>query len=192
MMRGAPSRQTGTSAPTASAAGASRASSCARSFARASSRKAAAASAEPPPMPAATGNFFSSTKRPALSPPTRARSAAAALSTRLSAGAPQAAANGPAISSASGRPAPGERVGEVGESDQAFKLVIAVGAAAEHAQCQIDLGGCRFDQQSVGDRHRGASRRCRSSCRPWPARRFRPAGRPSAWPRSSAAPPDRA
>ena len=42
-----------------------------------------------------------------------------------------------------------ERVGEVGEGHQAFKLVIAVGAAAEHAQCQIDLGGSLFDQRRV-------------------------------------------
>ena len=40
-----------------------------------------------------------------------------------------------------------ERVGKIGESYQTFQIVIAVGAAAEHAQCQIDLGGSPFDQR---------------------------------------------
>ena len=32
---------------------------------------------------------------------------------------------------------------------QAFELVIAVGAAAKHAQRQIDLGGSLFDQRRI-------------------------------------------
>ena len=61
-----------------------------------------------------------------------------------------AAANGPVMSSAVvAARLQGERVGEVGERHQAFELVIAVGAAAEHAQCQIDLGGSLFDQRAV-------------------------------------------
>src|SRR5262245_41158604 len=104
MNRGRGSRHTGTSAPVARAACARRASSGARRFARASSRKAAAASAEPPPSPAATGKRFESAKRPSLRASTRSASARAALSTRLSATSPAAAAVGPATLSAKASP----------------------------------------------------------------------------------------
>jgi len=40
-----------------------------------------------------------------------------------------------------------QRVRYIGEYDQAFELVIAVSAAADHPQCQIDLGGSLFDQR---------------------------------------------
>ena len=41
----------------------------------------------------------------------------------------------------------GERIGDIGESHEAFQFVIAVVAAAQHAQSQIDLGGSLFDQR---------------------------------------------
>ena len=135
------------------AASVSRGSSSARPLTRASSRKAAAASAEPPPMPAATGIFFSSRKCPAVRPSMRWRSAATALSTRLSAVGPLGPANGPAMSSAV--VTPGCKVSVSAKSANATrlsKLVIAVGAAAEHAQCQIDLGGSLFDQRCGHER----------------------------------------
>ena len=40
-----------------------------------------------------------------------------------------------------------QRVGEIGEDDQAFKLVIAVGAAADDAQSQVDLGAGGFGEE---------------------------------------------
>src|SRR5665213_329293 len=40
-----------------------------------------------------------------------------------------------------------ERVGKLSEGHQAFQSVITIGAAAEHAQCPIDLGGSLFDQR---------------------------------------------
>ena len=71
----------------------------------------------------------------AADPATCARSARAALSTRLSSAGPAAPRSG---RRRRGRArAPGverQRVADVGERDQAFELVIAVGAAAEDAQ----------------------------------------------------------
>ena len=98
------SRHTGTSAPVARAACVRRGSSGAMRFARANSRKAAAASAEPPPSPAETGRRFDSVKRPSLRPSTRSASERAALSTRLSATSPAAAAVGPLTASAKAPP----------------------------------------------------------------------------------------
>src|SRR5262245_5625015 len=123
MTRGRGSRHTGTSAPVARAACARRASSGARRFARASSRKAAAASAEPPPSPAATGKRFESAKRPSLRASTRSASARAALSTRLSATSPAAAAVGPATLSA--KASPGVKVKASATSAKATRLSIS-------------------------------------------------------------------
>ncbi len=97
-------RQTGTSAPVNCATSTSLESSMARPLACASSRSAAAASAEPPPIPAATGSTLSSVKLPTFKPGTRSPSNRAAFSTRLSAGSPQACANGPVVASCSSGP----------------------------------------------------------------------------------------
>ena len=114
----------------------------------ASSRNAAAASAEPPPRPAATGSALSRRNAPSARPATRAASARAALSTRLSSGSPACRGGRPAHRQrklAAAREA--QPVAEVGEHHQAFDFMIAVGAPAEHAQRQIDLGGRVLDQR---------------------------------------------
>ena len=147
--RGRGSRQTGTSAPVARAAAITRGSSSAMRFARARSRMAAAASAEPPPSPAATGRRFDKTKRPSFSPSMRSDNSRAALSTRLSAISPDAAAVGPRTTSDRLRPrVKGQSVADRGEGDQALDVVIAVGAAADDAQRQVDLGGRQFGARS--------------------------------------------
>ncbi len=99
MRAGRLARQTGTSAPSASAMACSVSWSGRSSHRRHSSRSAAAASAEPPPMPDATGRCFSSTRRRRRSAPAQAASARAARSTRLSGSACSPAANGPATRS---------------------------------------------------------------------------------------------
>ena len=40
-----------------------------------------------------------------------------------------------------------QRIGYVRKGDQAFELVIAVGASAEYAQSKVDFGKCLFGQQ---------------------------------------------
>ena len=47
-----------------------------------------------------------------------------------------------------------ERTG-FAEDDQAFELMVPVGAAADDAQRQIDSGERRVDQRSLNSRHRG-------------------------------------
>ncbi len=177
MTRALAARQTGTSAPTASAAAARRGSSSAMPLARASRRSAAAASDEPPPIPAATGSFFSRWKAPPVRPGTRAPSAAAALSTRLSAVAPQTPPNGPGDGERRlSRGRERQRVANVGEGDQALELMIAVGATADDAQRQVDLGGGEVGGDSVhaqrftirsSPRQRGLRSRCDEAIQRW-------------------------
>ena len=74
-----------------------------------------------------------------------------------------------------------EPIGHARERHQAFELVIAVGAAAEHAQRQIDLGRRRVrPARAAASRQPDVSRRRRTSsaCRPWPATRSPRAARP--------------
>ena len=71
---------------------------------------------------------------------------------------PAAAAVGPrtvSVEAAAGREPQG--VADAGEHDQAFDLMIAVGAPAEHAQREIDLGGRPLDARCRSDRSRHGS-----------------------------------
>ena len=133
-------RHTGTSAPVSRAAARIAGSSRARPLRRARSRSAAAASAEPPPRPAATGRRFVRWKAPVRSPGTRRASARAALRTRLSASPPAAFAGRAGDGQAQRARLEAQIVAGAGEGDEAFEGVIAVGAAAEHVERQVDLG----------------------------------------------------
>ena len=196
--RGRGSTQTGTSAPIRRATLCSRGSSSASRLARASRRSAAPASDEPPPSPAATGRRLSSVKRPSFRSGISAASARAALSTRLSSSGPACSAVAPRTLSDSGLPgAKRQAVADAREHHQAVEQVIAVGAAAEHGEREIDLGRGVFDElrsttfmpTAAGHRRgmppkrharprpgivdrklRSLSRRRASSCRRWPRR----------------------
>ena len=183
MMRALEARQTGTSAPVASAAAASAGWSAGMPLTRARSRSAAAASAEPPPMPAATGKFFSSRKCPPLRPGTRRAQGGFGLQHQIVGIGPA----GRGIAAGDGETGvrarlQRERVGDAGKDDQAFQLMIAVGAPADDAQGQVDLGRSLFGERRGHARR--ISRRRRPSSPPWPATTAPRRGRSSAWPRT--------
>ena len=144
MIRGRGSRQTGTSAPVARAAAATRSSFVGRSFKRASSRNAAAASDDPPPMPAATGSRLVRWKCPARRLLVCACNARAALSTRLpsSGRLPRRFRR----HGQGGRIARHEQnvVADIRKHHEAFEFMIAVGAPAADPQRQVDLGRSEF------------------------------------------------
>ena len=76
----------------------------------------------------------------------RPRAAESALRTRLSATAPLLPAKGPVIlSSIFGVRLQCHHIGDIGECYETFELVIAVSAAAEHPQCQINFGRSLFE-----------------------------------------------
>ena len=106
-------------------------------------------------MPAATGIFFLQNETPGLEPGDTRAQRGQRLEHQIAVGRPAGGGERPAdIERAIAAGVQRERVRQIGEGDQAFELVIAVAAAAEHAQCQIDLGGRRVDQRSFNDRHR--------------------------------------
>ena len=113
-----------------------------------SARSVAAASAEPPPRPAATGMCLASRSAARGATPARSASRRAAFSTRLSASSASAGGERPVDARATGgRTAGLDLVGEVDEGDQRIEQVIAVGAAADDVQPEIDLGGRRAAAQ---------------------------------------------
>jgi hypothetical protein len=109
------------------------------SFARASRRSAAAASDEPPPMPAATGRRFSSRKAPTTSPGTRSKRACGAqykIVIRIAGGRGRRAVD------FEGQPWTGrqrQRIARAGKGDKTFERVIAIRAATENLQRQVDF-----------------------------------------------------
>ena len=141
--RCAPARQTGTSAPSAAAMSSSAVSPRGACHSAASSLSAAAASLDPPPMPEATGRFLTRVRAAPGAPAEPARRGAAPRATRdcPSVAGPSAAANGPVTRSDSSAARRGrELVADVGERDEAVEQMIAVGAAAEHVEIEIELG----------------------------------------------------
>ncbi len=103
-------------------------------------------------MPAATGRRLSSVTRPSMSRGAVSARRASAVATRF--GPAIAAANGPVTCTPDrSTRLEAHNIADIGEDDEAFKLVVAVGAAAAHAQGQVDLGAGK-----LGDRrHRAAA-----------------------------------
>ena len=148
MTRGRGSRHTGTSAPTARAAAIKRGSSNVTALARAMSRQGRCGIGRTAAETGRRGKVLLEQKAPGLQ-------SGDALPQRTERLENQIVGHRPALAgerSSNFKSILGiwlqcQHIADIGEGHQAFKLMIAIDAAADHPQCQIDFGGSFFEQR---------------------------------------------
>ena len=165
MTRGRGSRQTGTSAPVAARRRKGRGSSPASRIRPRDQAQSRRRVREPPPRPAATGRHFFEVESAQSNAGNTGLERARRLEHQIVGTLAGCAACGPAQSASDLAARRKARRSPISANDTTLSdLMIAVGAADQHAQCQIDLGRCVLDQRIR--QRTSVSRRCRPFL-PW-------------------------